>query len=433
MRTHPRELKENQPQLPPRLDEGSPAPPAPSGRGWRAYLKGLGPGVMAGLADNDPAGVASYAIAGATAGFGQLWLLVLATFMVQAVQVSAARLGDVTHHGIVSLTEQHYGRAFAGLVVFIGVVANEATLIADTAAIGAALQLLTGLDWRWFVLPAIFVLMFATVFFSFARIRTFFMVVGLLLLSYVVTAFLAHPNWEAALHAMVIPRLPSGLGALEAAVALLGTTVSPYLLFWEAEGEKEEHRGRKQFRIAAFDVTVGYVVSNLVSYFIIVTTAATLFVHHQQIQTAADAANALRPLLGDKATLIFGLGLLATGLLAVPMFAISSGFIVGEFFRWRCDLSLPFSEARAFYSVLIAAFLSGALAVLLGVNPIIALFDSQILDDLLMPVLIVIVFLLVNNRRAMGTARNPIYYNVWLVVSFLVMIVAAVAMVLQFV
>lgn len=380
---------------------------------------------MAGLADNDPAGVASYAIAGAAAGFAQLWLIVLATFMVQAVQVTSARLGDITQRGVLGLTKRRYGPTIALLIALVGLIANEATLLADTAAIGASLQILTGLPWQWFVLPAALVLLVITLFFDFQEIRIFFLVIGLLLLAYVATAFLAHPDWGTAVRDTVIPQLPSGLSQLEVAIALLGTTVSPYLIFWEAEGEREEHRTGGQFALAELDVTAGFVTSNLVSYFIIVTTAATLFAHHQRISTAADAADALRPLVGDLAGVIFAAGLLGAGLLAVPMFAISIGFIVAEVAGWPHGLSEHPSEARGFYVVLTLAFLSGAAAALLGVDPIVALFDSQILDGLLTPLLIALLFLLANDQRVMGNAENPRYYNVWLVISFIVMSVGA--------
>ncbi len=387
--------------------------------------------MMAGLADNDPAGVASYSIVGAVAGYSQLWLIVLATFMVQAVQVSSARLGDVTQQGVLHLARARYGWKIGMAVAVAGLIANEATLIADVAALGASLELLTGLPWRWFVIPASILLWLMTVFFSFRALRIFFFAIGLLLLSYVVTAFLVHPDWGEALRQTFIPSVPRNVDEAKAAVALLGTTVSPYLLFWEAEGEREAHRTRRQFAQAEVDVTTGYVTSNVVSYFIIVTTAATLFVHHLSIQTAADAAAALRPLAGPFAEEIFAAGLLGTGMLAVPMFAISSGYIACEVLGWRSGLSRQPSEAPGFYGVLTAAFLSGSVAVFLGVDPIVALLDSQILDGFLMPILIIVLFMLVNDRRLMDGERPARYYNVWLIVAALVMVGGASLLVLN--
>lgn len=393
---------------------------------WLTYLKAVGPGMMAGLADNDPAGVATYAIAGAIAGYRDLWLLVLATLMVQAVQVTSAKLGDVTQQGILHLTRHRYGWKLASIIALVALVTNEASLIADTAAIGAALQILTGVAWQWFVFPTVLVLAVVTVSFNFHVLRRGFLAVGLLLLAYVATAFLARPDWSAALHATVVPAFPSGITELETAVALLGTTVSPYLLLWEAEGEREAHRTRRQFGLAQLDVTVGYVASNLVSYFIVVTTAATLFVHHQSIHTAADAALALRPFAGDFAGTIFAVGLLGTGLLAVPMFAISTGFVVTGMLGWPSGLSRSAGEARGFYVVLVLAFLSGGAAALIGVDPIAALFDSQVLNGFLMPVLVALLFFLANDRRVIGLDGNRHYYNVWLAITFVVMTGSAV-------
>jgi Mn2+/Fe2+ NRAMP family transporter len=270
------------------------------------------------------------------------------------------------------------------------------------------------------------VLLLGTIFFNYDWLRNIFMGLGLLLLAYVVSAFLARPDWGAALHATVIPTLPTTLPAAAAAVALLGTTVSPYLIVWQAEGEREAHRSRRQFQLAVLDVTVGYVASNLVSYFIIVTTAATLFVQHRSIATAADAAAALRPVAGDLASTIFAIGLLGAAVLAIPMFPISIGYTIGGALNWPCGLSAPFHEARGFYVIVALAFLSGGAAAFLGIDPILALFYSQILNGLSMPFMIVILFLLTNDRRVMGDDRNGRYYNVWLVLSALIMAVAAV-------
>ncbi|HEX5414881.1 MAG TPA: divalent metal cation transporter, partial [Chloroflexota bacterium] len=321
------------------------------------FLKSLGPGILSGLADDDPAGVATYAIVGATTGYAQLWLLVVATFIVQAVQVTSARLGEATQCGVLRATRRRYGLAVAVVIGLIGIVANEATLMADAAAVGVAFELITGLPWQWFVAPTIVALFLVTVFLNFKRFSHVMMFIGLLLLSYVVTAFLARPDWGLVLRSTVIPVLPRGLDQLRAAVALLGTTVSPYLIFWEAEGEKEDHRTLRQFSLAQVDITVGFIASDIVSFFIIVTTAATLFVNHQSIQTAGDAALALRPLLGDSAEIIFALGLLATGLVAIPFFAITTGYIVANIFEWPRGLSRRFREARGFYAVIGASFL----------------------------------------------------------------------------
>ncbi len=380
---------------------------------------------MAGVADNDPAGVATYAIAGAVAGYRQLWLIVLATFMVQAVQVTSARVGDVTQQGILRVTRWRYGWQMAAVTAFVGVVANEATLIADVAALGASLELLTGFPWQWFVLPVTLLLLMVTVFASFRWLRNIFLVIGLLLLSYVVTAFLVRPDWGEVLRATFTPSLPRGLPEAAAAVALLGTTVSPYLLFWQAEGEREAQRTQRQFALAEVDVTVGYVASNLVSYFIVVTTASTLYLHQETIRSAADAAIALRPLAGDMAQTIFAVGLIGAGLLAVPMFAISIGYIVAETFDWSSGLSKRPAEASQFYAVLAIAFLSGGLAVVLGVDPIVALFASQVLNGLLMPILILILALLANDSRVMGSDCNTPYYNVWLAIAFVVVVGSA--------
>jgi NRAMP (natural resistance-associated macrophage protein)-like metal ion transporter len=395
------------------------------------YLKALGPGLIAGLADNDPSGVASYAIAGSIAGYRFLWLLLVATFMVQAIQVSAARLGEVTEQGFLGVVRRRYGSTFAAVAGLAILAANQTTLIADVAAVGAALQLLTGLAWRWFVLPAALLLLVGVVISDFRALRNVFVVVGLLLLAYVVTAFLAHPRWDQAIEGTFVPSLPRSSIELAAAVALLGTTVSPYLVVWQTQGEREAQRTQRHLPLAVVDVTAGYVMSNLLSYFIVVTTAATLYARHQSIATAADAAQALRPLAGDQASAIFAFGLLAAGCLAIPVFAIANGFVVSELLDWPAGLSKSFREAPSFYGVLAVALVAGGVAALLGVDPIVALFDSQILTGLLMVPIILVLGLLVNDRSVMGGGHSTSYYNIWLTLSFVVMAGAAGLLVLN--
>ncbi len=402
-------------------------------RGFSDYFKALGPGLIAGIADNDPSGVATYAITGAVTGFSLLWLMVLATFMVQAVQVSAARLGQATQSGLVRVAQQRYGSGFGSVVAVLILAANQATLIADVAALGAVCQLLTGIAWQWFVMPGSVIILLVVVLCNFPWLRNVFVVVGLLLLAYVVTAFLVRPNWSEALRATIVPSVPGSTVELSAAVALLGTTVSPYLVVWQTQGECEARRTRGQFHLAVVDITVGYIASNVLSYFIIVTTAATLFVHHQSIATAADVADALRPLAGDQARIIFAVGLLATAVLAIPIFAISNGYVVSEILDWPAGLSKSPREAPGFYGVLSVALLSGGAAALLGVDPILALFYSQILVGLLMAPVILVLGLLVNDWVVMGESRNTLYYNAWLVVSFVVMVTGATMLVLSLV
>jgi Mn2+/Fe2+ NRAMP family transporter len=233
------------------------------------------------------------------------------------------------------------------------------------------------------------------------------------------------------LRATFVPPLPKTTVEITVAVALLGTTVSPYLVVWQAQGESEVRRTDHQFSLAVADVTSGYVVSNLVSYFIMVTTASTIYLHGGSVTTAADAANALRPLVGDRATVLFGLGLFAAALLAIPIFGITSGYVVAELLEWPSGLSRKPEEAPGFYAVLSVAFLSGAAAALLNVDPFVALFGSQVLNGLVMPIIIAVLALIVNDRRVMGTNPSTRYYNVWLVISFLIMAVGAVALILR--
>jgi Mn2+/Fe2+ NRAMP family transporter len=279
-------------------------------------------------------------------------------------------------------------------------------------------------------LPLSILLLVLTVVCDFAWIRRIFITLGLLLVSFVVAAFLVQPDWGLVVRGTLIPTMPSSPAELATMLAVLGTTVSPYLVIWQAEGEVEARRTYGQFDMATLDVTVGYVASNVVSYFVVVTTAATLHATHTSVATAADVANALGPVAGERASIVFALGLLGSGLLAVPMFPISIGFIPNEIFGWDGRLSRRPWEAPRFYAVVAVAFLAGGLAAFLGVDPIVALFDSQLLNGLLMPVVILVLALVVNDRQVMGAFPNTRYYNIWLGISFVVMATCSIAFLL---
>jgi NRAMP (natural resistance-associated macrophage protein)-like metal ion transporter len=396
-------------------------------KGRFAWLRQLGPGLLGGMAGNDSSAVAAYSIDGAQNGFGHLWLLLLATPLYQSVIYACAKLARITRKGLAEILREHYGRWIAGLAAGILIAANLALIAADLVAVGTGLQLLTGVQWTWFVIPIAAILWYLTVYRSFESIKKIFIVMSLAFVTYVITVLLARPNWGAILFNTFVPHLDFSFASISSAVALLGATISPYNIFWQTEGEKEEKRPgrlRQQLRFAALDAGIGVVSGNLIAYFIIVSSAATLFTHHKSITTASDAAQALTPILGPFAKYLFAIGLIGAGLVAIPVLLASSSYAVASTFSWPTGLSNKPWQNEGFYLILTAALLVSLIMALLGLNPIQLLFWANVLSGVLAPVLVVYLIMVGNNRKIMGKERLGVLTTIGLVVTALVMFAA---------
>jgi NRAMP (natural resistance-associated macrophage protein)-like metal ion transporter len=420
----------------------SSTPARPSRNPLVRYFKVLGPGLVTGASDDDPAGIATYSSVGASLGFGMLWTA-LATFpLMTAVQLVCARIGLVTGRGLAGAVRQHYPRPFLYLACALLLVANVFNIAADLAGMGDAAEMLTGVSSHLWV-PAFGVLLVAvTVYASYATLARTLKWLTAVLFAYVIAAFLARPDWQAALVATLVPTLRWDTTFLGAFVAVLGTTISPYLFFWQAAQEVEEERAKgrttvaarrgatpRELREARTDVVTGMAFSNVVMFFIILCTAATLHrAGTHEIDTSRQAAEALRPLAGNAAYLLFTLGVVGTGLLAVPILAGSASYAVAELFSWRAGLDLRPRQAKRFYLVLAGAIGTGMLLDLVNLNAIRMLFLSAVLNGLLAPPLLVLVMLVGSNARIMGTHVNPRWLNVLGWTATLVMTAAAVAL-----
>ena len=392
-----------------------------SRNGLQRFLAELGPGLVTGAADDDPSGISTYSVAGASYGYATLWTALLSFPLMAAVQLMCARLGMVTGCGLASVIRGRYPRWVLWFACALVIVANVFNIGADLAGMGDAMQMVSGIHsyfWTPFFACLIGGLLFWTSYRLMARI---FKWLTLVLFAYVVTAFLAHPNWSAVFRATLIPHLEWSRDYISVLVAILGTTISPYLFFWQAAQEVEEDRDHgkltvaqrrgstnKELRIAARDVVTGMFLSNLIMYFLILTTAATLNAHgNKNIETAKHAAEALRPLAGSGAYWLFTLGIVGTGMLAVPVLAGSSAYAIAEGARWRsASLDLKPGLARKFYGVIAAAILIGLTFDLAKLNAVRMLFLSAILNGLLAPPLIVMVVLLTSDRKVMGSRVN---------------------------
>jgi Mn2+/Fe2+ NRAMP family transporter len=396
------------------------------------WLRQLGPGLLGGLSGNDSSAVTAYAIDGARVGFGHLWLLLLSTPMYQAVLYACAKIGRVTGQGFGAVVCEHYGRPWAVLVALVLVVANVALIAANLVAMGSGFMLLVGLTWVWFVVPVAVLLWYLVTYSHFELMKKIFLVMSLAFLAYPITAILARPNWSAILLATVVPHLDFRLDSITSAVALLGATLSPYTMFWQVQGETEVQRPgpmRRQVRLMTLDITSGAISGNVIAYFMIVSTAATLSTHHQRITTAADAAAALVPLVGPFATYLFALGLIGAGAVAIPVLLASTAYAITGTIGWPAGLSkLPW-ENEGFYLILSGALLVSLVLALLHFNPIQLILWANVLNGLLAPVLIAFLFLIANNRAIMDKHHVGLLTNAWLVLSMLVLLVAAVLLV----
>ena len=394
-------------------------------------LRAIGPGVITGGADNDPAGIATYSVVGAAAGFAQNWLLFLSTPMLIVVQHMSAKVANVTNTDLATVLRTTFGVRVASPAVLLMVIANVITMGADLLAMGAAIQLLTGVRFIYFIVPLAGAMGFVTIFLDYRVVSKYLLWLVAVFATYIVAAFLARPNWAAVLRSTVLPHVELSPTFLLGAVGMLGTTITPYLFFWQASGEVEERRGVQSISRTNLDIAIGMVWSNLTAFFIIVATGAVLYSHHAAIRTAADAAHALEPFAGRYATVLFAIGIIGAGLLAIPILAASAAFGVSGLAGWRRGLGRNARNAPEFYIVIGLAFLVAMELAISSIDPIKALFYSQVLDGLIAPVLIVLMLLITSSRKVMGDFVNGALTNVvgWGAAG--VMILADIALVYQ--
>ena len=395
----------------------------------RYWLRMLGPGFLAGMAGNDSSAVAAYAVDGSQVGFGHLWLMLLSTPLYQAVQYACAKLGRVTQQGFADILRKNYSRKVALPAALVLLVANIALITADLVAVSSGLELLTHIAWVWFVVPVAIILWYLVIYSNFKLIKKIFVCLSLAFVAYLITGILAKPDWGQVLFNTFVPHLGLDFASVSSAVALLGATISPYNIFWQVQGEKEEKRPgtqKQKLRFAAMDVAVGVISGNLVAYFIILSTAATLFKAHKTISTASDAAQALTPMLGPFGEYLFALGLIGAGIVAIPVLLASTSYAVSGTMGWPSGLSKRPWQNEGFYLIISAALILSVVLALLRLNPIQLLFWANVLNGILAPVLVVYVLILGNNQRIMRGQRLGIFTNIGLVVTIVVMVAAVI-------
>ncbi len=408
-------------------------------RWWRK----LGPGLITGASDDDPSGIATYSIAGASLGYGLLWVALITTPMMIVVQEMCARIGRVSGRGLTDAM-RHVLPSWLVLAMVVSVViANTLNIAADIAGMSSAAELVTHLPAVIWAVAFGILLIVVEVYLSYPTFANIAKWLCLTLFAYIATAFVVRVDWVAALHHSFVPEIRFERTWLATLVGFLGTTITPYLFIWQAAEEIEEERkiglrtlrsrrGATPEEIAdeRADVTIGMLYSNVVTWFIVVATAATLHAHHVSIVTVRDAAEALRPLAGNFAYLLFTLGVVGAGLLAVPVMAGSSAYALCDCFGWRGTLSAKPRAAPYFYSVIAIGIGLGVVADLAHLDAVWALFWAAVVNGFVaVPMLIGIV--LTGNRRAvMGHWINSLGSRIWMWITIALMSAAAIGLVL---
>jgi NRAMP (natural resistance-associated macrophage protein)-like metal ion transporter len=398
-------------------------------RPQNTFLRVIGPGLLSGTSGNDPSAVTVYAVDGASAGYGHLWLMLLTTPLYYAVEFACAKIGRISQKGLSELLREHYSRPVSVIVSLLLVISNVMLVAADLAAIGSGFELITGLSWLWFVIPIALVLWYLTVYRSFESFKKIFLTMSFVFVAYILASFFTHANWGTVLLHTFVPQIGFDFTSISSAVALLGATISPYSMFWQTKAEIEEQREgplKQQLRIAKLDVGSGAVAGQVVAYFIIICTASTLFVHHQNINTASDAARALEPLAGPLARYLFAIGLIGSGLVAVPVLLASTSYTVVGAVGWPGALAKRPWQNEGFYLILTVALVVSLVLTFLGVSPIKLIFWSNVVAAIIAPLLVTAILLVGNHRTIMKGQRLSLLHNVGLVLITLILLVGSI-------
>jgi NRAMP (natural resistance-associated macrophage protein)-like metal ion transporter len=403
--------------------------------GW---AKALGPGLITGAADDDPSGIATYSITGASTGFSMLWAALITTPMMAVLDGTCARIGIATKAGLMASLARSMPRYLAvSLAILVGL-ANTFNIGADLDAMAAAAHLLVRLPQDVWLIFFAAVVIVVEVFFSYRRFADVMKWLCASLLAYVVTAFIVHPHWPTVLLSAVVPQIRLNGAWLTTLTATLGTTITPYLFFWQTSMTAEEQQARNKdpkmetrtLSEVHADANTGSIFSNLVMFFIIVTTASTIGAHGSaNIATAQQAAEALRPLAGNFAYALFTLGIVGTGLLAVPVLAGASAYMFAELFGLRQGLEKKPWRARGFYGIIVLGVVAGVIMGLLHVDPIKALFWSAVFNGVAAVPLIYAIIRIASDRRLLKDLVVSQIARVWLWLAFVLMLLSAAGMV----
>jgi NRAMP (natural resistance-associated macrophage protein)-like metal ion transporter len=416
---------------------------APRPVGLRAFWKSLGPGIVTGAADDDPSGIATYSITGAQFGTSLLWTALFTWPLMVAVQTMCARIGMVTGQGIAAALRHKFPRPVLLVAAIALFLANTINVGADLTGMADAAELLTGINSHVWVVVLGVGIAFATIRLRYVTIAGALKWLALVLVAYVITALYIGPTWSVVAHDTFVPKMPAGGGAWATLVAILGTTISPYLFFWQASQEVEEEKGlgrrRVEDRVGAnpyeirtrwIDVTIGGFFSNAAMFFIILATALTL---HEAglttLTTSRQVSEALTPLAGRFASLLYTVGLLGTGALAIPTLAGSGAYAFAEIFGWRQGMDEPYNRAPGFYAAFACSVALGIGMDFANVNAVSALYWTAVINGVLAPFLFVGILMASSDRRLMHNQPSPLVGRIVVGATTVAMFGAAIGMV----
>jgi len=390
----------------------------------QAWWKRLGAGLITGAADDDPSGIATYSQVGASYGYGMLWTVLLALPLMIGIQAICARIGRVTGGGLARSLRAEFPLPLVSGAIGLLCIANVINLSADIGAIGAAVKLLIGGPAPLYAITAAMLSVVLQIFVPLERYSPILKLLTFSLFAYVGTAFVIHVPWAQVLTQTVWPKISPSSKYAVAVVAVLGTTISPYLFFWQSSQEADEvrtHADREPLKKAPeqgaeamsrinIDTITGMLFSEIVAFFIILTAAVVLHAHGKtDVQTSADAATALRPIAGKFAFWLFAAGIVGTGLLAIPVLAGSAAFALGETFHWRTGLEKRPASAKAFYGTIAFATIAGMFLSFTPMDPIKMLFWSAVINGVVAAPLMIVIMLLANRRSVMGKFCIPLW------------------------
>ncbi|MFA5962215.1 MAG: divalent metal cation transporter [Parcubacteria group bacterium] len=409
----------------------------------RYFFRALGPGIITGASDDDPSGIGTYSSVGAKFGFSILWMAAWLLPVMLAVQEVCARIGIVTNRGLAGVLQEHYRKKVVFVVVILLIIANVVNIGADLGAMAASLTMLTHFN---FYLGAIFFALLSIgleIFIGYHYYVKFLKWLAISVLAYIVTGIIIHPDWLKVLHWTFLPSIKFSEEYVFAMVAVFGTTITPYLFFWQASEEVEENKLHKKLhkflgekkenmhtRIGRMrtDVATGMILANVVFFFIVLTAAQIFFANGvTDIASAEQAAQALRPLAGNYAYLLFAIGIIGTGLLAVPILAGSGAYALCELMKWHEGLELKFSRAKGFYAVITISIMVGLLLNFFHINPIMALYYSAFLNGLIAFPLLIVIMVVGDDKKIMGRETHPLWVKFfgWLSVVFMAGLILA--------
>ncbi|MBI4080333.1 MAG: Nramp family divalent metal transporter [Candidatus Levybacteria bacterium] len=414
----------------------------------KKFFRKLGPGFITGASDDDPSGIATYSQTGAMFGYSQLWTALFSFPFMSVVQEMCGRIGLVTGKGLSGVIRHHYSRAVLWFAVVLLVVANTINIGADLGAMAASGQMLFDIPFIFWLIGMTVLILILEIFVSYKVYARVLKYLAFSLFAYIITAFIIKQDWSVVFLSTFIPNIAFSKAYIFNIVAIFGTTISPYLFFWQAgeEVEEEVEKGKirsmgagipkinnRDIKDMRTDTIIGMFFSNIVMFFIIVTTASTLHAHGiTHIETAAQAAEALRPIAGDFAYVLFALGIIGTGILAVPVLSGSASYALSEAFGWREGFYRKFEKAHGFYGVITVATLIGLLVNFTSIAPFQMLYYTAIINGIAAPPLLILILLITNNKKIMGKYVNSFASNIFGIIITAIMGIAAIFLIASF-